>query len=67
MIKAEFFASLLQSSVSHNPSEIIRICFFCAQETCIMINVENSCVCGNPEGKPLLLKRDFTNSDTVVL
>ncbi len=43
--KAEFSASSLQSSVSHDPSEIILICWFAAQETnyCI-INVENSCV-----------------------
>ena len=45
MIKAEFSASLLQSSVSHDPSEIILICWFAAQETfMIIINVENSCV-----------------------
>ncbi len=31
--KAEFSASLLQSSVSHDPSEIILICGFAAQET----------------------------------
>ncbi len=30
--KAEFFASLLQSSVSHDPSEIILICWFAAPE-----------------------------------
>ncbi len=33
MIKAEFSASLLQSSVSHDPSEIILIDLFAAQET----------------------------------
>ncbi len=32
VIKAEFSASLLQSSVSHDPSEIILICQFAAQE-----------------------------------
>ncbi len=38
--KAEF--SLLQSSVSHDPSEITLICWFAAQETIlIIINVEN--------------------------
>ncbi len=44
VIKAEFSASLLQSSVSHDPSEIILICWFDAQETfiIIIINVENS-------------------------
>ncbi len=36
MIKAEFSASLLQSSVSHDPSEII-LCWFAAQETFIII------------------------------
>ncbi len=43
--KAEFLALLLQSSVSHDPSEIILICWFGAQETIIVIisNVENSC------------------------
>jgi len=39
-----FSASLLQSSVSHDPSEIILIYRFGAQETfLIIINVENSC------------------------
>ncbi len=39
--KAEFSASLLQSSVSRDPSEIILICWFAAQETFIfIINVE---------------------------
>ncbi len=44
VIKAEFSASLLQSSVSHDPSEIILICWFAAQETfiIIIINVENN-------------------------
>ncbi len=50
--KAVFSASLLQSSVSHDPSEIIIICWFAAQEIfLIIINVENSCAaqyfCGN--------------------
>jgi len=31
--KMQFSASLLQSSVSHDPSEIILICGFAAQET----------------------------------
>ncbi len=32
------------SSVSHDPSEIIWICWFAAQETFLtMINVENNC------------------------
>ncbi len=38
--KAEFSASLLQS---HDLSEIIQICKCAAQETFIVINVENSC------------------------
>ncbi len=42
MIKAEFSATLLQSSVSHDPSEIILICWFAAQDTfLIIINFEN--------------------------
>ncbi len=41
--KAEFSASLLQSSVSHDPSEIILICWYAVQETfLIIINIENS-------------------------
>ncbi len=44
VIKAEFSASLLQSSVSHDPLEIILIFRFIAQETfLISINVENCC------------------------
>ncbi len=44
MIKAEFSASLLQSSVSHDPTEIILI-RPADQETFLnIINVENSCV-----------------------
>ncbi len=35
--KAEFSASLLQSSVSYDPSEIILIHWFSAQETFIII------------------------------
>ncbi len=40
-----FLASLLQSSMSHDPSEILQICRFAAKETFIfiIINVENSC------------------------
>ncbi len=41
--EAEFSASLLQSSVSHDPSEIILICWFAAQYTfLVIIDVENS-------------------------
>jgi len=44
VIKAEFSASLLQSSVSHDPSEITLIWWFDAQETFLIINnVKNSC------------------------
>ncbi len=43
VIKAEFSASLLQSSVSHDPSEITLIYWFGAQETFPIINVENNC------------------------
>ncbi len=37
----------LQSSVSHDSSEIILIGQFDAQDNIIIINVENSCVWGN--------------------
>jgi len=37
VIKAEFSASLLQSSVSHDLSEITLIWWFAAQETFIII------------------------------
>ncbi len=39
-VKAEFSASLLQSSVSHDASEIILICRFAVGETFLIINVE---------------------------
>ncbi len=43
MAKAEFSASLLQSSVSYDPSEIILMCWFGAQKSfIIIINFENS-------------------------
>jgi len=43
VIKAECSTSLLQSSVSHDPSEITLTGWFEAQETFVMIiNVENS-------------------------
>ncbi len=38
--KAEVSA-LFQSSVSHDPSEIMKICWFAAQETFMIINGEN--------------------------
>ncbi len=37
--KAEVSASLLQSSVSHDPSEIIIICWFGAQSIIHMLDV----------------------------
>ncbi len=40
---AESSASLLQSSVSHDPSEIILICWFALQEIFLIINDENNC------------------------
>jgi len=43
MEKAEFSASLLQSSVSHDPSEITTICWFAQETFHIIINVESSC------------------------
>jgi len=42
-MKTEFSASLLQSSVSHDPSEIIVICRFAAQETFLIIINFKSC------------------------
>ncbi len=42
--QAEFSASFLQSSVSHDPPEIIIIYWFAVHETFLIImNVENSC------------------------
>ncbi len=44
--KSEFSAQLLQSSVSHDPSEITVICWFAAQETfLIIINVKKLVCC----------------------
>jgi len=43
MAKLEITLSLLQYSVSHDPSEIILICWFGAEETFLIINVENNC------------------------
>ncbi len=41
--KDEFLAAILQS-VAHDPSEILLICWFGAQESFLIIkNVENSC------------------------
>ncbi len=40
--KAVFSASLLQSSVSHDPSEIILIRWFAAHKTLLIINAENT-------------------------
>ncbi len=48
VIKAVFSASLLQSSESHDPSEISLICWFDDQETfLIIINVVQLFLCGN--------------------
>ncbi len=49
-MKLNIHLPLFQSSVSHDPSEIILICWFAAQETfTIIICAENSCAafCGN--------------------
>ncbi len=43
MIKAEFSASLFQSSVSHNPSEI-NLILLAAQETFLIIIAAHICV-----------------------
>jgi len=40
VIKAEFSVSLLQSSVSHAPSEIMKICWFAQEMYIIIINGE---------------------------
>ncbi len=37
--KAEFSASLLQSSVSHDPSEIILTCSFAAQKNFLLLSM----------------------------
>ncbi len=42
MLKLNFQQLLLQTSVSHDPSEIIPIFLFSAQETFLIINVKNS-------------------------
>jgi len=49
VVKLDFLASLLQSLVSHDPSEIILICWFGAQETLlsmlktvVLLNILNS-------------------------
>jgi len=41
LIKAEFS---LQSSVSHDPSEIILICWFAAYETFFIIDVKSKMI-----------------------
>ncbi len=43
MAKLYFQQPLRQASESHDSSEIIQICWFVAQETFIIIKVENSC------------------------
>ncbi len=57
--KAEFSASLLESSVSHNPSEIILICWFGALllmlNTAVLLNIFN----GNCETSPPPFSRFF--------
>ncbi len=43
LYKAEFSAVLLQSSVSHDPLEIILICWVGAQDTFLIgVDVENT-------------------------
>ncbi len=41
--KIELINVTSKSSVSHDPSEIIVISWFCAQETFLIIIVKNSC------------------------
>ncbi len=43
MVKLNFQQLLLQSSLLHDPAEIILVYWFGDQETCFLINVENSC------------------------
>ncbi len=44
--KSDFLALLLQSSVSHDPSEIILICWFATQKTFLnIINIEKQLYC----------------------
>jgi len=48
MVKIFFFFSIISTlhfSVPHDPSEIILICWFGAQETFLIINVENILYC----------------------
>jgi len=66
VIKAEFLASLPKSSLSHDPSEIILICLFAAQETFLIIfYVENrsavSYFCGNHERLEFLIKHSMNS------
>ncbi len=42
VIKAEFSAPLLQSSLSHDPSEISLICWFAAHETFMITNINTN-------------------------
>ncbi len=44
MAKLNFQQPLLHISVSHDPSEIILICWFGAQETFLIISVKNTFV-----------------------
>ncbi len=63
--KAEFSALLFQSSVSHDPSEIILIYWFGAQETCIIIiiiNAEQLCSFVNRNNDTYFFKDFLTNS-----
>ncbi len=61
VIKAEFSASLIQSSVSHDSSENILKFWFAAQETFIIINVKNGCY-----AEHFLWKRDTFFNDFLV-
>ncbi len=42
-LKYNLSASWLQSSVSHDPSEIILICWFAAQEIFVLLNIFGTC------------------------
>ncbi len=63
MVKLNFQQPLLQSSVSHDTSEIILISWFDTPEIFLIINVEKSCAayhfCGNRDFYLFFCQKDF--------
>ncbi len=57
--------TLLQSSVTHEPSEIILIWWFSAQETFVLLSVLKKVVLLNIFVERLLSKKNVTNALTV--